>query len=282
MLLLVVVISILLNTITITTIVTVCSSSTSTGSRRRRGSSSRNANHALRNIPPEDVRPYAEGRDLAVCATLQACLGEQTAEAEPLASTAWALAATPATHGGLGLQSAIRTAPAAYWGAWADTLGYWHVRQPRLASACVQALEGGGAGRPALCAAHAAANLLRSEGWQECPTWAELLSTSCAAPCAREAGPGDWPHSWQFHASRTRSLYFRDRVLLPTLEPAHQALVLSQSGPQAAARLTAIPADRSTSLPPEVMQIALRSASGCHSLWPPASAANMGTDAEGG
>ena len=158
------------------------------------------ANHALRNIPPEDVRPYAEGRDRAVCAMLQACLGEPTAEGEPLASTAWAIAATPAS--GLGLQSAMRTAPAAYWGAWADTLGYWHVRQPRLASACVQTLEGGGAGRPALCAAHAAANLLRSEGWQECPTWAEL-------------GPGDWPHGWQFHASRTRSLYFRDRVLLP-------------------------------------------------------------------
>eukprot|EP00439_Symbiodinium_sp_Y106_P007840 s9518_g1.t1 len=138
----------------------------------------------------------------------------------------------------------MRTAPAAYWGAWAETVGYGHVRQPRLASACVQALEGGGAGRPALCAAHAAANLLRSEGWRECPTWAELLSTSCAAPCAREAGPGDWPHGWQFHASRTRSLYFRDRVLLPTLEPAHQALLLAQSSPQAAAWLTAIPTDR--------------------------------------
>ncbi|OLP78203.1 hypothetical protein AK812_SmicGene41644 [Symbiodinium microadriaticum] len=29
------------------------------------------ATHALRNIPPEDVRPYAEGRDRAVCAALQ-------------------------------------------------------------------------------------------------------------------------------------------------------------------------------------------------------------------
>ena len=135
----------------------------------------------LRNIPPEDVRPYAEGRDRAACATLQECLGEPTVEGEPLASTAWAVAATPATQGGLGLQSAMRTAPAAYWGAWADTLGYWHARQPRLAAACVQAVERGGAGRPAFSAAHAAANLLRSEGWQECSTWATLLSTPCAA-----------------------------------------------------------------------------------------------------
>ena len=168
------------------------------------------ANHALRNIPPEDVRPYTEGRDRAACAALQACLGEPTVEGEPLAS------ATPATQGGLGLQSAMRTAPAAYWGAWADTLGYWHVRQPRLAAACVQALERGGAGRPALSAAYAVANLLRSEGWQECPTWTTLLSTPCAAPRARETGPGDWPHGWQFHASSTRSLYFRERVLLPS------------------------------------------------------------------
>ena len=75
------------------------------------------ATHALRNIPPEDVRPYAEGRDRAVCAALHECLGEPTVEGEPLASTAWAVAATPATQGGLGLQSAMRTAPAAYWGA---------------------------------------------------------------------------------------------------------------------------------------------------------------------
>ena len=78
------------------------------------------ATHALRNIPPEDVRPYAEGRDRAVCAALHECLGEPTVEGEPLASTAWAVAATLATQGGLGLQSAMRTAPAAYWGAWAD------------------------------------------------------------------------------------------------------------------------------------------------------------------
>ena len=47
-------------------------------------------------------------------------------------------------------------------------------------------------------------------------------------------------------------------MLLPTLEPAHRALLLSQSGQQAAAWLTAVLADRATTLPPEVMQIVLR------------------------
>ena len=50
---------------------------------------------------------------------------------EPFASTAWPVAATPATLGGLGFQSAMCTAPAAYWGACAKMLSYWHIRQPR-------------------------------------------------------------------------------------------------------------------------------------------------------
>ena len=39
--------------------------------------SSTRANHALRNIPPDMVQPYAEARDRAICATLRACLGEE-------------------------------------------------------------------------------------------------------------------------------------------------------------------------------------------------------------
>ena len=40
-----------------------------------------------------------------------------------------------------------------------------------------------------------------------------------------------------------------NRVLLPTLEPAHRAILLSQSGQQAAGWLTAMPADRRLRLP---------------------------------
>ena len=216
------------------------------------------ANHALRNIPPDVVQPYAEARDRAICATLWACLGEEAGSSDLLASPAWAIATLPAALGGLGLQSAVRTAPAAYWGAWADCLGYLGSRCPNLARACSDALAHGGLGRPAMCAAQTAANLLRNEGWSDCPTWAALADNVPAPGSAGEAGPGDWPHGWQFHASRTRTNYFRERVLLPTLDPAHRALLLSQSGQQAAAWLTAVPADTATTLPPEVMQIALR------------------------
>ena len=67
------------------------------------------ANHALRNIPPDVVQPYAEARDRAICATLWACLGEEAGSSDPLASPAWAIATLPAALGGLGLQSAVRT-----------------------------------------------------------------------------------------------------------------------------------------------------------------------------
>ena len=147
------------------------------------------ATHALRNIPPEDVRPYAEGRDRAVCAALHECLGEPTVEGEPLASTAWAVAATPATQGGLGLQSAMRTALHCA-GRLLGCLG----GHARVLACTATALGGGmcaGTGarpsRPTCPQPHAVANLLRSEGWQECPTWATLLSTPCAAPRARES-----------------------------------------------------------------------------------------------
>ena len=59
-------------------------------------------------------------------------------------------------------------------------------------------------------------------------------------------------------ASRTRNLFFRDHVLLPSLPPSHRALLNSQAGPHAAAWLQAIPSDPHTSLTPEAMQIALR------------------------
>ena len=87
------------------------------------------ANHALRNIPPEDVRPYAEGRDRAARTMLQACLGEETAEGEPLASTAWAVAATPATLGGLGLHPAMRLLQHRVPRPTRWVIGcYWHMR----------------------------------------------------------------------------------------------------------------------------------------------------------
>ena len=77
------------------------------------------ANHALRTVPPLDIAGYAQAHDDAVWETLQACLG---GVASGEADGARKLATLPASLGGLGLTSAVRTAPAAYWAAWADAL----------------------------------------------------------------------------------------------------------------------------------------------------------------
>ena len=172
---------------------------------------------------------------------LRNCLGE---EADPLASPAWAIATLPAVLGGLGLQSAVRTAPAAYWGAWADAAPTW----PGPARTRWHAVALGT--RP--CVRHR----LRPICYGTRVGAIAQLGLPSLTTCLRLALQGKLGPV--FHASRTRTNYFRERVLLPTLEPAHRALLLSQSGQQAAAWLTAVPADTATALPPEVMQIALR------------------------
>ena len=62
---------------------------------------------------------YARVHDDAIWATLRDCLG---GVGEEDASHARGIASLPAALGGLVLRSAERTAPAAYWAAWADAL----------------------------------------------------------------------------------------------------------------------------------------------------------------
>ena len=127
---------------------------------------------------------------------------------------------------------------------------------PAFAHWTVRALSG--EHTPAcLRAAEESRSLLVAEGWSE----PDELARG-AAPRAAEADAdielGEWRHGWQRHASRTRNLFFRDHVLLPSLPPASRAMLRSQAGPHAGAWLTAIPSDRHTSLAPDVMLIALR------------------------
>ena len=213
------------------------------------------ANHALRTVPPELIRPYAAAHDAAVWGTLQACAGEPAEDAE---CPARAIALLPASLGGLGLTQATRAAPAAYWAAWADSLAVFEARCPRFAAWAVAALQDG-TGPACQRAAEAGRQLLLNEGWVDVPTWSRVArGARPPGPEPDATEPGGRVHGWQFHASRTRNRFFRDRVLLPSLSPAHRALVRSQAGPHAGAWLTAIPSDPHTTLSPEMMQIALR------------------------
>ena len=116
----------------------------------------------------------------------------------------------------------------------------WHGAQLAVDARRDQAaLESGGGDVPSLRAAADSRELLQAEGWEACPSWRAILQGARPVP-PKHAGPGDWPHGWQFYASRTRNQYFRDIVLLPTMTPSARALVHSQAGPHAGSWLTAI------------------------------------------
>ena len=212
------------------------------------------ANHALRTVPPQAVASYAHAHDAAIWETLELCLGG-IAEAD--VAHAQHVATLPAALGGLGLRSAIRTAPAAYWAAWADALPELHKRSPAFAEACTRLLATDGGCAPCLRSAVEARELLQAEGWHECPSW-EAVGAGARPPRLTDQGLGDWPHGWQSCASRIRTSYFRERTLLPSLSPSACALLRSQSGPQAGAWLTAIPSEAACALPPQAMLLALR------------------------
>ena len=65
-----------------------------------------------------------------------------------------------------------------------------------------------------------------------------------------EPRAGDWPHGWQYYASRTLTEHSRECVGMPSLPPSSRALLRSQAGPHARTWLTAILCESTTTLPP--------------------------------
>ena len=133
------------------------------------------ANHALRTVPSQEILAYARAHDEAVCRRSSNALGAQP-NPKPCMREIWQLCQfLPACLGGLGLQSAERTSPAAYWAGLADALPVIHARLPEFAEHYRGALERGGAEAPSLRAAAEARELLQTEGWEACPGWREIL-----------------------------------------------------------------------------------------------------------
>ena len=215
------------------------------------------ADHLLRTLPPSLSASYARGHDDAVWRCLLALLGEED-DADPEVAAARRLALLPARSGGLGLQCAVRTAPAAYWAAWADALPVLRARRPDAAARCLAELAAGpAAAATCLRAAAEAGGVLDDAGWQGRPSWHDVHNGVRPAQCDLPE-PGERCQGWQHHGSRACSTHFRETELLPTLPPPAQAMLRSQSGPQAAEWLGAIPSEAGSALPPDRMLIALR------------------------
>jgi len=145
--------------------------------------------------------------------------------------------------GGLGLRSAERTAPAAYWASWADALAMLEGRVPAVAAAATAALSSTSRDAPAhgaVAEARAAAILLSREGFLQQPAWGDLRK-GLRPQQQRTAEPGDFAHGWQYYASSTREHHFRRSVVLSKAVPADRAHLRSHSGCYAGAVLCGAP-----------------------------------------
>eukprot|EP00439_Symbiodinium_sp_Y106_P025062 s727_g3.t1 len=126
-----------------------------------------------------------------------------------------------------------------------------HAVLPGAADRCLAALEQSTDGTiPCLREAAATKNLLQREGWEACPGWHAAYEGARPARANGLTAP--------VHATRTRNLHYRDRVLLPALQPSSRALLRSQGGAHADAWLSAVPSEPALTLAPQAMQLALR------------------------
>ena len=99
-------------------------------------------NYSSRTVAPQTNGNYAQGHDSGMWRTLCALLQKQDPELD-LACPAATVATLPSRLGGLGLRSAVRSGPAAFWASWADTLPMMAARCPELADTILLELEKG-------------------------------------------------------------------------------------------------------------------------------------------
>ena len=140
------------------------------------------------------------------------------------------LVSLPMRMGRLGLRSASKIAPAAYWASWADALPMIQGRVPQIAGLVVQLLDQDATG--CLGELQQATATLDWSGFVGTPNWRSLSAGARPLPVA-QAEPGEWQHGWQYFASSSLELDFRETVVLVQLSAADQAHLRSHSGPGA-------------------------------------------------
>ena len=129
--------------------------------------------------------------------------------------------------GGLGLRSALRMAPAAFWVSWADALPMLQQRLPELTRRVLHVLEGPTFG----CLGELQEATERLSGFVEQPNWEALGRGLRPRPPAAAVEPGEWQHGWQYYASSSLEHHHREAVVLAQSCAADQAHLRSHSGP---------------------------------------------------
>jgi hypothetical protein len=187
-------------------------------------------NHILRTTAPALAADFAADHDVAVAGCLQQLLG-----GPDLPATAH----VPLAQGGLGLQSATATAPAAYWASWADTLPTLARQLPAFTARVQDFFSNPAQAPPSIQAAHQAAGTLSANGWNP-PTWHDLTNGTSPPRPADLPNEGPTARGWQHKAANVIQTRCRAQ-LFTVLDPASQAMLTSQAGPHSSRAFRTIP-----------------------------------------
>ena len=172
-------------------------------------------------VPPDLVAGFARAHDARLWSCLFHILGiaEDTCD-----DVARATASLPLAMGGLGLRSAARTSPPAFWASWADCLPMVQKRHPEVATHIVEMLSNHPS-TPCLEAAVQAAEGLHALPGFTPPSWLELaLGTRPPQREPEENEPGTSPTRWQHEVSSRTERQHRDR-LFTTMSDSERAMV---------------------------------------------------------
>ena len=194
--------------------------------------------HFLRTVPPRQSAHYAHEHDAGMWRALEGVLGRLPGEPRQR-EMAHLLSTLPMRLGGLGLRSATRTAPAAYWASWADALEMLSKRLPALTDQILAELAAHPTG-DGLAELSMDAIFLEQSGFISRPTWVQLRGGERPPPPV-SSEPGEWQHGWQYHASTPLEHHFRETVIIVQSDAAEQAHMRSHAGPGASEVLCGAP-----------------------------------------
>ena len=193
--------------------------------------------HFLRTIPPNRSTLYAACHDEGMMKVMDEVLGGLLGDNAQKA-TAERIASLPMRLGGLGLRSAKRMAPAAYWASWADALSMLSERLPHIADLVVDQMADGAPLDGCLGELCKATEILDRSGFVGRPEWGDLRA-GARPPVPESPELGEWQHGWQYHASSSLEHRFRETVSQSCA--ADQASLCPHSGPGASSTLHGSP-----------------------------------------
>ena len=193
--------------------------------------------HIIR--PPSQSADYAQGHDEGMKRTMANLLGRLPGDVHEQ-EVARNISSLPMRTGGLGIRSAQRMAPGAYWASWADALHMIDQRLPTVADRVVNTLRADEEPRGCLGELRNAAGVLDWHGFVGRPSWNSIRS-GVRPEGHIHAEPGEWLHGWQYYASSSSEYNFRKNVVLNQSYAAEQAHLRSHSGPGASDVLCGCP-----------------------------------------